>query len=177
MADSDWLFVKRNKTTGQYKTDEEGGGGGDQKEIYIGSFQIYGSTGIQTQARTNFYTGTPDYFRMIKPSAIPSGYTLYMAVGAIIESSDSNYGQLYINDTKLCQGSTWIGTISTSGFHNHYGKFEISDWFVYDSLPKASRYIDNSGSQYYNFNLRNTDTSKQVEAHAITVFNKLVRTG
>ena len=172
------------KPTGQEVSDEKylkadgtwdnpsGGGSTSADEIFLGSTQLYGSTGNVTSAKTNFYAASAGQIK--GGITIPDGYSLYFSVSAVLQTEESNYAILYINDTELFRTSTWSGDAS-SPFYNHYGGIQQSAWYEYTSLPTAARYMDNTGSGYYNFNLRNTNTSWRVEAHSITIHRKLVK--
>lgn len=168
---ADGQILKWDATNSKWINANESGGYSQPDEILCESI-VLPFTNLSTNSTSayNFWYFEPSHINA--GITVPTGYELKYAISAFLNSADSNYCELYINNTLLRRASTWIGAPS-SAYNGHYGMFQISNYYGLNELPKANRYLGGS-QQGYNINFRSS-SSVYAMLSSPTIHRKLVK--
>lgn len=149
-----------------------------QVPILLASQLIYaGTISTSSNGRQYFYfypVSKAKFFGI----TVPSGYEIKYRISAIMNSSDSNNSQIYVNATKVIDGgNTWIG--SNASYYDHSGDMYYSDYFKFTDIATETRYVESSSPyapQAWNIGVASSESGKTAYARNVTLHAYMVRT-
>ena len=150
-----------------------------QHEMYVGCQLLYTSINTSSSTAQAFHCFDSDgqghllSGQIVCPVTIPTGYTLKYRISAILNSSNENNAEIYINSQKILSASTWASTYGT--FITHYGSHCMSDLFSFEDIATETRYIGTYTPQAWNLKLASSVNGQYAYAEHIILHMYLVK--